>query len=224
MFFKKIVFLIISLLYFSPLFWQGAGGKVFSQISTTSDTSRMDTLFFLNGEMRAVKVVDTLSHLVLFLPEKKTKKPHVQDVEKSTVFSVKFSNGQEKILYFHDTAVGNVFSVLETKMFMLGEQEADKNYKNKWPLIIGFAVGALSPVALANAVVLSPVPAALSPLHTLIPYIKVNTKAIQNKNYLAYDTYIMGYEKTARKKNFVHAIMGAGAGLITGFAIWAVTK
>ncbi|MBI2151378.1 hypothetical protein HYU21_01480 [Candidatus Woesearchaeota archaeon] len=113
---------------------------------------------------------------------------------------------------------------MEAKMFMLGEQEADKNYRNKWPAFVGFIVGAASPVALANAVALSPIPAAVAPLHTLIPYIHVNAKAIQNKNYLQYDTYIMGYEKVARKKNFIHSLIGAGIGLAVGFGTWAILK
>lgn len=196
----------------------------FGQIQTTSDTSRMDTLYFLNGEVRAVKVVDTVAHLVRFLPEKKKKKPRVLDVEKSKVFSLKFSNGQERILYFHDSAVGNVLSVMEAKMFVLGEQEAEKNYRNKWPFMIGFVVGVASPVVLSNAVLLSPIAPAITPLHTLLPVIRVNAKKVQNKNLLQYDTYLMGYEKVARKKNFMHSLIGAGAGLAVGFGIWAVLK
>ena len=184
----------------------------------------MDTIFFLNGETRAVKVVDTVYHLIRFLPEKKKKKPRVLDVEKDRVFSLKFSDGQERLVYFHDSTIGNVFTVLEAKMFMLGEREAEKNYRNKWPYMIGFSVGVASPIVLSNAVALSPIAPAVSPLHTLIPYIRVNTKKIQNKNYLQYDTYIMGYEKVARKKNFVHAIIGAGIGLAAGLGTWVILK
>lgn len=196
----------------------------FSQIETTSDTSRMDTLFFLNGEVRPVKVVDTIAHLVRFLPEKRAKRIRVEEVEKSKVFSLKFSNGQERIIYFHDSAVGNVFTVLEAKMYVLGEREADMHYKNKWPVLIGFAVGVVSPLVFSNAVLLSPIPAAVIPLHTLIPVIKVNTKKVVNRNYLQYDTYLMGYEKMARKKNFMNSLIGAGSGLAVGLGIWAALK
>ena len=196
----------------------------FGQIQTNSDTTRMDTLYFLNGEVRAVKVVDTIAHLIRFLPEKKGGIPKVRDTEKSKVFSVKFSNGQERIFYFNDSLSGNVLSVLEAKMFMLGEREAEISYTNKWPAVIGFAVGVASPVALANAVLLSPIPPAVTPLHTLIPAIRIKTERIVNKSYLQYDTYLMGYEKVARKKNFMHSILGAGAGLACGLGIWAVLK
>ncbi|MBI4930938.1 MAG: hypothetical protein HY841_09265 [Bacteroidetes bacterium] len=212
MIFRKFSFLIIVLFSLNA----------FSQISTTSDTSQLDTLFFLNGEVRAVKVVDTVYHLVRFLPEKRTRKPHVQDVEKDRIFSLKFSNGQERIVYFHDSTIGNVFTVLEAKMFMLGEREADQHYKNKWPFIFGFVVGAGSPIALSNAVLLSPIAPAVTPLHTLIPVIKIDTAKIENKNYLQYDTYLMGYEKVARKKNFMHSLIGAGIGLAVGLGVWAV--
>ena len=212
---------IINITLFFTLFFTISA---FAQLQTTSDTARMDTLFFLNGEIRAVKVVDTIYHQIKFLPEKRTRKPHVKDVEKDRIFSVKFSNGQNKIMYFYDSTIGNVFTVMEAKMFMLGEQEADRSYHNKWPALIGFAVGAASPIVLANAVALSPIAPAVTPLHTLIPVIHVNTKAIQNKNYLLYDTYIMGYEKVARKKNFIHSLIGAGVGLVTGIGLWAILK
>ena len=206
---------------FLPLFF---AVSAFAQLQTTSDTARMDTIYFLNGEIKAVKVVDTVSHFVRFLPEIRTKKPHIRDAEKDRIFSVKFSNGRDRIFYFYDSTIGNVFTVMEAKMFMLGEQEADKSYRNKWPAIIGFAVGAVSPMVFANAVMLSPIPPAIVPLHTLLPYIHVNTKEIQNKNYLQYDTYIMGYEKVARKKNFIHSLLGAGIGLAAGFGAWAILK
>jgi hypothetical protein len=210
-----------KIIAFLPLF---AALSCFAQIQTTADTGKMDSLFFLNGEVRAVKIVDTVAHLVRFLPEKRKKKPHVQDIEKSKIFSLKFSNGQERILYFQDSVLGNTFSVLEAKMFMLGEQEAEKNYRNKWPFIIGFTVGTVSPLVLSNAVLLSPIPAVITPLHTLVPVIKVNTKAIVNKSYLQYDTYLMGYVKVARKKNFIHSLMGAGAGLAVGIGTWFLLK
>ncbi len=210
--FKKNFFLIIL---FLPV-------SVFAQIQTTSDTLRMDSLFFLNGEVSAVKVVDTTYNIIRFLPEKRKRKIKVMDVAKDRVFSIKFSDGQERLIYFYDTTIGNVFTVLEAKMFMLGEREAEVHYKNKWPFIIGFTVGSFSPLIVSNAVALSPIAPAITPLHTLIPKIKVNTQKIENKNYLSYETYIMGYEKVARKKNFSKSIIGAAAGLAIGFGTWAV--
>lgn len=185
---------------------------------------KMDTILFLNGEVSAVKVVDTIFNLVRFLPEQKQRKPKVLDVEKDRVFSIKFSNGQERIIYFHDSAVGNVFTVMEAKMFMLGEQEASKNFKGRMPFFLGLTAGLLAPIVLSNAIALSPLPALAAVPMVYIPKIRINTKAIVNKNYLQYDTYLMGYEKVARKKLFVHALLGAGAGLALGLGTWAVLK
>lgn len=214
-----MVFRILLLLSIAVL-----SGNVSSQILPSSDTVKMDTIFFLNGEVKAVKLVDTAYNFVRFLPEKRIRKQRIKAVEKSQVFSLKFSGGQERILYFHDSAIGNVFTVLEAKMFMYGEQEADKNYKNKWPFVIGFVVGCGSPITLSNAVALSPIAPAVIPLHTLIPSIKINTRKITNKNYLQYDTYLMGYEKMARKRNFVNAILGAGIGFSAGIGAWLILK
>ncbi len=197
---------------------------VFTHAQTSPDTIKKDSIFFLNGEVREVNVVDTVAHLIKFFPGKVKGRPRIQEIEKSKVFSLKFSDGQERIIYFHDSALGNVLTILEARMFMLGEQEADKNYRNKWPAIIGFAVSAVSPLVFADAVLISPIPAAVIPLHTLIPVIKVNTEKIVHKEYLQYDTYLMGYVKVARKKNFIHSIIGAGAGLAAGLGAWAILK
>jgi hypothetical protein len=198
--------------------------QALAQLSTTSDISRVDTLFFLNGEIRPVKVVDTLRHLIRFLPSKRKAFPRVLEIEKSKIFSISFSDGHEKIIYFHDSLSGNVFSVIEAKMFMLGEQEADKNYRNKWPFLIGFCTGIISPLVFSNAILLSPIPAVIVPLHTLVPVIKIDTEKIIAKDYLQYDTYLMGYEKVARKKNFIQSILGAGIGLACGMGVWAILK
>ena len=214
MIFRRIYFIF-------PLFLTIAA---FGQISTTSDTAKMDTLFFMNGEIRAVKVVDTIYNTIRFLPQKRAQKPHIQEVGKGNIFSLKLSDDKERIIYFHDSAAGNVFTVIEAKMYMLGEQEADKHYRNKWPFLIGFVVGVASPIAFSNAVLLSPIAPAVAPLHTLLPVIRVNTKEIADRNYLQYDTYLMGYEKVARKKNFMHSILGAGIGLAAGMGAWVLLK
>ena len=195
-----------------------------AQAQTAPDTAKRDSIFFLNGEVRAVRVVDTSAHLIKFFPEKRKGRPQIQEIEKSKVFSMKFSDGQERIIYFHDSVLGNVLTIIEARMFMLGEQEAEKHYRNKWPALIGFAVSAVSPLVFADAVLISPIPAAIIPLHTLIPVIRVNTEKIVHKEYLQYDTYLMGYVKVARKKNFIHSIMGAGVGLAAGLGAWAILK
>ena len=128
------------------------------------------------------------------------------------------------MIYFYDTTVGNVLSVIEAKMFILGEQEAGKNFKGRLPYVLGFMAGMIAPLALSNAVALSPLPALASTPLIYVPQVRVNTKDIANKNYLQYDTYLMGYVKVARKKNFIHALIGAGTGLALGFGGWLILK
>lgn len=195
-----------------------------AQTPPAADTIKMDSILFLNGEVNAARIIDTVNNLVRFIPQKKKRRIKLQEVEVAKVFSLKYNNGEERILYFHDSAIGNVFTVLEAKMFILGEQEADRNYKNKWPFIIGFTTGLVSPLALSNAVALSPIAPAIAPLHTHIPYIHINTKQIKDKNYLQYDSYLMGYERSARKKNFVHSLIGAGIGLVAGMSLWTIMR
>lgn len=187
---------------------------------------QMDTITFLNGEVQAVKVIDTAFNTIKYLPKKKNEKSKAKifDVEKDGIFSVKYSNGEVRFVYFFDSIIGNVFTVLEAKNFILGEQEATKNFRCRWPFVVGFIAGVASPIALSNAVVLSPIPAMASTPVVFIPKVRINTKKITDKNYLQYDTYLMGYERVARKKMFINAVIGAGAGLAVGFGLWALTK
>lgn len=196
----------------------------FSQKNADSATFPFDTLYFMNGEIKPVRIVDTANFQLRFFPERKRGKPKMQEVATGKVFSIKYSTGKEQLFYFYDSLKGNVFNVTEAKMYVLGEQEADKHYRNKWPFIIGFVSGVVSPLVLSNAVLLSPIAPAISPLHIYLPNIRVNTKKMTDRKPLEYDTFLMGYEKVARKKNFIRGLIGAGSGLAVGVGIWAILQ
>lgn len=220
---SRMLFSITCYIFFiTPCLFRS--NNAFSQVNIQPDTTGSDTLFFLNGEVRAVKIADTTEHQIRFFRFNPSQHNRLDAVEKDRIFSIKFSNGKERIIYSYDTLLGNIFSVLEAKMYMLGEQEADKHYRNKWPYIIGFSVGFASPLIFSNAIIISPIPAAVSPLHTLIPVIRIDTNKISNKEYLNYDTYLMGYERVARRKNFMRSMLGTGIGFTCGIILWVIIR
>jgi hypothetical protein len=214
---------LLAILFSMSFVWVNSSA-LYSQTPPLHDSIFMDSIFFLNGEVKAVKLIDTINSTIKFIYPKNNKILKHNEVESAKVFSVKYGHAAERILYFKDSSIGNVFSILEAKMFMLGEREAEKNYKNKWPFIIGISSGVASPLLLSNAIVLSPILPAVMPLHTHLPRIHIRTSTLANKNYLNYDTYLMGYERAARKKNFIHALWGAAIGFATGLGTWAIIR
>ena len=203
---RKIFFFAIAFSFIS--------GVSFSQ-------EKLDTLWFMNGETLNVKVTDTLLN-----PEQvtckymKRKKEREMKIDKERLFSIKFSDSTEKIYYVYDTMQGNIFTVEETRYFVLGERDALKGYRPTISLVCGIAVGLGSPIALAGTIISTIPVLAFGAASSKLPKVKVNTKKIASREYLKKDTYLLGYERVARKKKMFSALAGGTAGLAAGFVLY----
>ncbi len=179
-----------------------------------------DTLNFMNGDMIRVRVLDTaFGRIKCFPPARKNKKEKETYFETERIYSIKYGTGREVIMYRYDTLAGNIFTEYEARMFVLGEREAMKNFSSPSSFLTGFAAGVASPILLTNAQILAPIPPFAISLAVLYPKVVVNTKKIQDKSLLIYDTYILGYERVARNKKIISALKGAATGLLVGFAV-----
>lgn len=180
--------------------------------------NKQDTVWFMNGEVLVAKVADTTGEQVRCVYMKR-KKDKAMKIDKDRIFSIKFSNHKEKIYYTYDTLVGNFFTVEETRYFVIGEQDAIKGFKPRMAAVGGFVIGAASPIVF-SASIISPIPPFLFAGIVKLPKVRVNTGKISNREYLKIDTYLLGYERVARKKKTFYALIGGAAGLATGFAVY----
>lgn len=200
----KRVFIFISIF----LFFAGRG---FSQ-------EGKDTVLLLNGDVVICNVIDTTGGVTSIKNPRNPNKNII--IENDRIFSIRNSSG-ESIIYVYDTLAGNEFTVEEMRYFMHGEQDADKNFKARGSLVIGAAVGVLSGI---TGSFLCPIPPFAFVALTGIPKVKIRHETVSDPEFLKHDTYIMGYERVARKKRKIRSLIGGGAGLLVGLGTYGILK
>lgn len=174
-----------------------------------------DTIFLMNGNIVAEKVLDTLIGAVTIVnPEKPGEKLHYEYDE---IFCVKYANGFIDYYYSQDTLKGNYFTREEMNYYMLGERDARKGFKGRGSLIgaglMGAATGGLglffAPVFPFGYMALSG-----------LPKVRIKHSTISNPNYIEHDAYILGYERVSRSKRRIQAIIGGSVGLAIGYGVY----
>jgi hypothetical protein len=179
-----------------------------------------DTLLLMNGDKLGGDVIDTAYHKTKLKYLRRNGKEKTVLFENDQIFSIQYRNGRENILYEQDTVSGNYFSAEETRMFIYGERDAERHYhcpaSTAGGILVGFASGYVG-----SFLSLVP-PFAFSGL-LLIPKIKIKYKTVSVPEYLNFDTYVLGYEKVAKRKRLFRSLVGGigglGLGLVT-FQQW----
>ena len=180
-----------------------------------------DTVLLMNGEKVAGEVIDTIYHKIKVKYLKKNGKEKTILIDDDLVFSVFFKDGHEKIVYEQDTISGNYFGVEETRMFIRGEQDAEKYYHTPFGTISSVAVGFASGY-FASVSFLAAIPPFVYSGILMAPRIRIKYKTVSTPEYLNYDTYVMGYEKVARRKKLFRSLIGGIGGLTAGIFTFQV--
>ena len=143
-------------------------------------------------------------------PEKKFKKRKADDV-----YTIKYNDGKEKILYLPDTAFRGEMNIAEMDMFIKGEQDALAFYNKRLPAIGGFASGIGGSYfgfysVFIPAFYITSLGAKTPKIDKIKELNMPLNKKIQNNEYVA------GFEKKAKDKNIMNGSKGALLGLIIG--------
>lgn len=184
-------------------------------LNLTTKAQIKDSVFLMNGNIVAEKVLDTLIGAVTVInPEKPSEKLHY---EYDDIYSVKYANGTIKYYYKQDTLRGNYFTREEMYYYMLGERDARKGFKAPGSLIgagvVGLASGGLG-------LFFAPIfPFGYMAL-TGIPKVRIRHSTISNPNYIEHDGYILGYERVSRSRRRIKAIIGGTIGLAAGYGLY----
>ncbi len=184
-----------------------------------SQETPKDTIQLLNGEQLITTVADTVIGRVKIT--RADKKGAEDFIETQDIFSIKFANGFERIYYFQDTLLGNDLTVEETRYFIYGERDA-RNYKVPGSKIGAFVVGAAAPIV--GLGLLSVIPSFGFTATTMIPRVKIRESTVSDYRYLEHPTYVLGYERVAKKKRIMGALSHGGIGLALGFATYLLLK
>lgn len=196
---------------FGVLFLIFISGNLFSQTFT-------DTIQMLNGSRILTSVIESNDSVTRCINPKKPSKTLLIDNDR--IFSIKNTSG-EKLIYYYDSIKGNDLTIDEMRYYIIGEQDAEKGYKPRGAIIGGILVGAGAGI---TGSFLAPVaPFAYTALLAL-PKIKIKKKTVSNPELLKQETYLMGYERVARKKRNLQSLIGGGAGLVAGLGAYGILK
>lgn len=179
---------------------------------------QLDTILLLNSQKVYAKVIDTTKNLVTYQYIGKKEKQFESAIEAERVFSIKYANGKESLLYSPDTSNEDEFSVEDMRYFIKGQQDALEHYKTKKSFYTGVGMGLVGAYVATPFIILSPViPGAYSFVNGS-RWMKIKKMKGATPDDLTKDTYLMGYTKIVRNKRIQSSLKGSAIGLGVGIA------
>jgi hypothetical protein len=195
---------------------------LYSQTMPVRDTVPiLDTVYLMSGQTVTGVVKDSANdELKILIPKKGDFKADFIDLD--LVYSVKYGTGTESIFYKQDTLFGNYYTAQEVKFFLQGERDARNSYRTPWCTAGAFAVG-FTGGYLQNFIFTFLPPFAYAGMTTAFR-IKIKPGTVSNPDYLKYDTYLLGYEKEAKKHRVFRSLMWGGIGMVSGFLTSSIVQ
>jgi hypothetical protein len=176
-----------------------------------------DTIYLMNGHIVGEKVIDTLLGAVSIIhPKKPERKIHY---ELEQLYMVRFANGDKRYYYRQDSTIYNYFSRDEMWMFMKGERDARKGFKARGSLIGAGIAGLIGGMTGTFYAPIAPYGymAAVG-----IPKVRIRHSTVSDPLYIESDAYILGYERVARHKRRIQAVIGGTIGLVVGYTLYGL--
>ncbi|MDC3336836.1 hypothetical protein OAW23_03120 [Flavobacteriales bacterium] len=197
--------------------------------------AQRNTLLLVNGKVLDGKVKHNDGEFIKFEYQKKDNL-FIKEIDVLRVYSFSI-NDQETIVYKKDTAVGNVFSQDEMRMYIYGESDSEKSIKS-WPY---FVSGAAFSFGMSVFDTYSTrendkgfFKADPSMLHFAVPFVvpivcgkikpKIKAKHVSDDLFLVNEQYIMGYQKDARYKRIMGGLFGSLTGTFFGILTYSLSK
>ena len=175
-----------------------------------------DSIYLMNGNVVGEQVLDTLLGAITIEDVKKPgRKIHY---EYDQLYMIKFANGDNRYYYSQDSSRNNWFTREEMRLFMKGEKDAERGFKPRACAVVAGVVGLLGgmsgtfwgPVAPYSFMALSG-----------ITKIRVNHNSVSDPRFIDYDSYVLGYERVARRKRKIWSVVGGTIGLAVGYGFYA---
>jgi len=177
--------------------------------------SKPDTILFNSGKILVAHVLDTSSDKIEIEKPNSSKHKKVE-IDRSAVFSIRYgSTGRELLVYTYDTLIGNDFTIPEARMFIAGEQDAQRGFHATGTTIAAFLVGAAGGFTGGVSIFSFGAPLLYSGLMAY-PRIKISHKSVKNLNNVKSDPYLYGYDSVGRRKRVIKSLFWSSIGLIVG--------
>jgi len=202
---------------------------------------QVNELLLVNGKRIEGKVTQNDGEFLKYEYEKKNNL-FIKEIDILRVFSFT-KNSEETIIYKQDTALGNVFSQDEMRMFIYGESDAETAIKS-WPyfasgLTVGYGVSLLDTYSGYDNLETPEnekgfFKSAPSMLHFAVPFVfpvvcgkikpKIKSKHASDDLFLVNEQYLIGFQKNARFKRIIGGLLGSLTGSVLGIVTYSIAK
>jgi hypothetical protein len=186
-------------------------------IASVSRAQKQDSVFLMNGQIVAGKVIDTtLGAVTMNHPKKAHKRIHY---EWDQLYMVKFANGRKRFYYVQDSTINNWFTRQEMWMYMKGERDARKGFRGNGSLVGATLMGLAGGM---SGTLWGPIAPYTYMMLTGLPKVRIRHSTVSDPRNLESDAYILGYERVARQKRKIKAVIGGTVGLLAGYTFYAL--
>jgi hypothetical protein len=184
----------------------------------SSGVFAQDTITLLNGKTLIVKSTE----LSGFSLNYRTLKPKskLKRIDVDNVFSIRHPDGTEFIVYQPDTLDEEDYTISEMRMYIKGEQDALKYYRNHLNKVGAFVFGMGSAYFSFYGIVGPAIYASL--IGSAVP--KIDSTKVSDPALLQINEYKTGYERKARDRKTVNSILYGLAGFAAGIATYTIIK
>lgn len=202
-----------------------------------------DKVNLMNGKIVEGELVDTIDQQVHIKAVSKKGKVYDTYLENYRVFSIVSANGTETILYRQDTLLGNLLTMEDMQFYVLGEQDAYKNYQPIGTSIFGATLSFgmvlfdtyrfkddpannLQKGFFKDSPTFLPLlfPFVYTVVAGIAPRPNLDIRDITNKSNLNSEEYVQGFAKTARFKRLIRALAFSCLGSALGVGSYYIFK
>lgn len=181
--------------------------------------SKVDSVYLMNGNVVGETVLDSMLGAITINDSKKPgRKIHYEWDE---LYMVKFANGTNRYYYEQDSTKNNWFTREEMWLYTKGEKDARVRFKPKACAITAGIAGLIGGM---SGTFWAPIMPYGFMTMSGITKIKIRHSSVSDPKYVDYDSYILGYERTARQKRKIWSIIGGSIGLVAGYAFYFALK
>ncbi len=174
-------------------------------------------ILMMSGETVQGTVTGEDSAFIYYDYFKKNGTSKARKLDAERVFSITDANGEERVVYLMDIAIGNYYTEQEMRYYIKGEQDAMEYYRGNWAWAIGVPATTALGFVFSGSVISFAVPFVYLVVAG-IPPSKIPKNKIDDPELAKQEAYVLGFERTARNKRLFKALTGGLIGTVGGFA------
>ena len=208
---------------------------VFVLLFAAISLKAQDKVNLLNGKVLEGTVTSTADEKISLTMTSKKGKVFDTYIENYRAFSILSKDGSETIIYKQDSTIGNFLTVPDMQFYLLGEQDAYKNYRPMGTMILGTTLGIglgifdtynfgdpADPTVAKGFFKSGPgfltifYPFIFTAIAGIAPRPQLDIHNISNRNNLNSEHFIQGFARVARFKRTIRAFVFSFAGSALG--------